>query len=215
MAGYVGNNRPIFLITPVSAVAEKRYSSPVGIVLFRRKGPASGSELGGSTPGLSPYEPRFFLSHFLPRRTSSKPIGLETATRSCCGDARFANGIPSLATDGGASRRTMNITTGWDPTRPLLWLREELHSASPVLSPLYPLQPAGPRAGVPPALYGAPPVGRGDAEAERPRSGARSLHPPPLVGRLGPLPTGGFLSAPNVRPPGSLVGARRSSQSPA
>jgi len=112
MAGYVGNNRPIFLITPLSAVAEKRYSSPVGIVLFRRRGPASSSELGRSRPGQSPYEPRFFLSHFLPRRTSSKPIGLETATRSSCGDARFANGIPSLATDGGASRRTMNITTG-------------------------------------------------------------------------------------------------------
>ena len=112
MAGYVGNNRPIFLITPLSAVAEKRYSSPGGIVLFRRRGPASSSELGRSRPGQSPYEPRFFLSHFLPRRTSSKPIGLETATRSSCGDARFANGIRSLATDGGASRRTMNITTG-------------------------------------------------------------------------------------------------------
>jgi hypothetical protein len=44
-------NRPIFLNTPLSAVAEKRYSSPVGIVLFRRRGPASGSDLGGSTPG--------------------------------------------------------------------------------------------------------------------------------------------------------------------
>ena len=30
--------------------------------------PASGSDLGGSTPGQGPYEPRFFLSHFLLRR---------------------------------------------------------------------------------------------------------------------------------------------------
>ena len=108
----VGINRPIFLITPLSAVAEKRYSSPVGIFLFRRRGPASGSDLGRSTPGGSPHELRFSLSHFLPRRTSSKLTGLATARTSCCGDARFANGIPSLATVAAASRRTMNITTG-------------------------------------------------------------------------------------------------------
>ena len=110
--GYVGNNRPIFLITALSAVAEKRYSSPVGIFLFRRRGPVSGSDLGGSTPGQDPYEPRFSLSHFLPRRTSSNPIGLATARTSCCGDARCANVIRSSATVVGASRRTMNITTG-------------------------------------------------------------------------------------------------------
>ncbi len=107
-----GINRPIFIITPLSAVAEKRYSSPVGIFLFRRRGPASGSDLGGSTPGQSPYEPRFSLSHLLLRHTSSNPIGLATPRASCCGDARFANGIPSLATVAGASRPTMNITTG-------------------------------------------------------------------------------------------------------
>jgi hypothetical protein len=105
-------NRPILLVTPLSAVAEKRYSSPVGISLFRRRGPASGSDLGGSTPGQDPYEPRFFLSHFLPRRTSWKATGLETATRSSCGDARFVNAIGSLATDAAASRPTMSVTTG-------------------------------------------------------------------------------------------------------
>ena len=108
----VGINRPIFLITPLSAVAEKRYSSPVGIFLFRRRGSASSSDLGRSTPGGSPRELRFSLSHFLPRHTSSKPTGLATARTSCCGDARFVNVIPSSATVGGASRRTMNITTG-------------------------------------------------------------------------------------------------------
>ena len=107
-----GINRPIFIITPLSAVAEKRYSSPVGIFLFRRRGPAFGSDLGGSTPGGSPPEQRFSLSHFLPRRTSSKPTGLATARTSCCGDARFVNAIRSSATVAGASRRTMNITTG-------------------------------------------------------------------------------------------------------
>src|ERR1700733_16208234 len=97
---------------PVRAEAEKRYSSPVGIFLFRRRGPASGCDLGGSTPGGSPYELRFFLSHFLPRQTRSKPIGLVTARRSCCGDARFANATPSSVTVAVASRHTMNITTG-------------------------------------------------------------------------------------------------------
>ena len=99
-------------MTPLSAVAEKRYSSPVGVFFFRRRGPASGSDLGGSAPGQSPYEPRFFLSHFLPRRTSSKPTGLVMSRTSCCGDARFANAIRSSGTVAGASRRTMSITIG-------------------------------------------------------------------------------------------------------
>ena len=97
---------------PVRAEAEKRYSSPVGIFLFRRRGPASGCDLGGSTPGGSPHELRFFLSHFLPRQTRSKPIGRATARRFCCGDVRFANAIPSSVTVAVASRHTMNITTG-------------------------------------------------------------------------------------------------------
>ena len=79
---------------------------------FQEEGPASGSDLGRSTPGQSPYEPRFFLSHFPPRRTSSKPIGPRAALRSFCGDARFVNAIRSSATVAAASRRTMNITTG-------------------------------------------------------------------------------------------------------
>ena len=95
------------------AEAEKRYSSPVGIVfLFRRRGPASSSDLGGSTPAQSPYEPRFFLSHFLPRSTSSKPIGLARPKGLCYADVRFANAIPSSVTVAVASRRTMNITIG-------------------------------------------------------------------------------------------------------
>ena len=97
---------------PVRAEAEKRYSSPVGIFLFRRRDSASGADLGGSVPGRSPYEARFFLSHFLPRQTRSKPIGLVMTRRSCCGDARFANVTPSSVTVAAASRRTMNITTG-------------------------------------------------------------------------------------------------------
>jgi hypothetical protein len=99
-------------MTPLSALAEKRYSFPVGIFSFRRRGPTSGPDLGGSTPGGSPHELRFSLSHFLPRRTSSKPTGLATARTSGCGDARFVNAIRSSATVAAASRRTMNITTG-------------------------------------------------------------------------------------------------------
>jgi len=74
---------------------------------------ASGSDLGRSTPeGQSSDELRFFLSHFLPRRTSSKRIGPRAVPRSFCGDAPLANTIRSSATDGAASRRTMSITTG-------------------------------------------------------------------------------------------------------
>ena len=79
---------------------------------FRRKGSASGSDLGGSTPGQSPQLPRFSLSHFAPRRTSSKPIGPFPAARLSCDDARFVSAIRSSATGAAASRHTMNITTG-------------------------------------------------------------------------------------------------------
>lgn len=67
--------------------------------------------LAGQRRWQSPNELRFFLSHFLRCRTSSKLIGPETATRSC-GDARHVNGIRSSATAAAASRRTMSITIG-------------------------------------------------------------------------------------------------------
>jgi hypothetical protein len=56
--------------------------------------------------GQSSDEVQFCLSHFLTRCTRSKTIGLETATRSSCGDARFVNAIRSSATAAAASRHT-------------------------------------------------------------------------------------------------------------
>jgi hypothetical protein len=91
---------------------------------------------------------------------------------------------------------------------------KDLYPPSLVLSPLHPVQLAGSRSGAATTLSGALFVGRGDTYAEGSRSGARSLHRPSMVAWHGPLPTGGFLSAPNVRPPGPLVGARRSARSP-
>lgn len=67
--------------------------------------------LAGQRRWQSPNELRFFLSHFLRCRTSSKLIGPETATRSC-GDALHVNGIRLSAMAAAASRRTMSITIG-------------------------------------------------------------------------------------------------------
>lgn len=67
--------------------------------------------LAGQRRGQSPDELRFFLSHFLRRRTSLKRIGPETATSSC-GAALHVNGIRSSATAAAASRHTMSITIG-------------------------------------------------------------------------------------------------------
>jgi hypothetical protein len=80
--------------------------------LFRRRGSASGSDLGGSTPGQSLDELRFFLSHFPPRRTSSKPTGPRSAPTLSCGDVLCVRAIQSSAMGAAASRRTINITTG-------------------------------------------------------------------------------------------------------
>ena len=80
--------------------------------LFRRRGSASGSDLGGSTPGQSLDELRFFLSHFLPRRTSSKPTGPRSAPTLSYGDVLSVSAIQSSAMGDAASRRTTNITTG-------------------------------------------------------------------------------------------------------
>ena len=68
--------------------------------------------LAGQRRRQSPDALRFSLSHFLPRRTSWKRTGPETATRSSCGDALHVNGIRSSATDAAASRRTMSTTIG-------------------------------------------------------------------------------------------------------
>jgi len=108
-------NRPILGIlgiSPLKAVAGKRYSLPVGILSSGGGAPLPAQILGRSTPGQSPDELRFFLSHFLPHRTSWSPIGPKSAPTSSCGDVPFVSAIRSPVTDGAASRRTMSITTG-------------------------------------------------------------------------------------------------------
>jgi hypothetical protein len=67
-----------------------RYSFSVEILL-RRRGLASGSELGRFTARGEPPGSRFFLSHFRPSRTSWKTIGPLSAARSSCGGVRFVN----------------------------------------------------------------------------------------------------------------------------
>ena len=68
--------------------------------------------LAGQHRRQSPNELRFCLSHFLPRSTSLKRTGPETATRPSCGDARLVNAIRSSATGAAASRRTTSIMIG-------------------------------------------------------------------------------------------------------
>ena len=106
-------NRPIVCITPRKAVVEKRYSLSVGIFSSEGGGSADGSDLGKvAARGRSPDELRFFLSHFPPPCTSSKPTGPQTAPRSSCGAAPCVSAIRSSAMAAAASRRTTNITTG-------------------------------------------------------------------------------------------------------
>ena len=106
-------NRPIVCITPRKAVVEKRYSLSVGIFSSEGGGSAEGSDLGKvAARGRSPDELRFFLSHFPPPCTSSKPTGPQTAPRSSCGAAPCVSAIRSSAMAAAASRRTTNITTG-------------------------------------------------------------------------------------------------------
>ena len=90
-----------------------------------RRSSASGAQiLAGQRRGQSPDELRFSLSHFLPRRTSSKLAGPGSATRSSCGDALHVNGIRSSATDAAASRRTMSITIGLGSVGVVAWVAE-------------------------------------------------------------------------------------------
>ena len=106
------NYRPIIWITPPKRCSREALFSSSWHFLFRRRGSASGSDLGGSTPGQSPHELRFFLSHFPPRRTSSKPTGPRSAPPLSCGDVLSVSAIQSSAMGAAASRRTINITTG-------------------------------------------------------------------------------------------------------
>ena len=106
------NYRPIIWITPAKRCSREALFSSSWHFLFRRRGSASGSDLGGSTPGQSLDELRFFLSHFPPRRTSSKPTGPRSAPPLSCGDVLFVSAIQSSAMGAAASRRTINITTG-------------------------------------------------------------------------------------------------------
>jgi len=106
------NYRPIIWITSPKRCSREALFSFSWHFLFRRRGSASGSDLGGSTPGQSLDKLRFFLSHFLPRRTSSKPTGPRSAPTLSCGDVLSVSAIQSSAMGAAASRRTINITTG-------------------------------------------------------------------------------------------------------
>jgi len=105
-------NRPIFNITARIAVAEKRYSSPVGKAFLQEEGPRFRLRSWQVSREQSPYTTRLFLSHFLPSRTTSKTTGRATAGRSCCADARFVSANRLSVTVAAASRHTMNTTTG-------------------------------------------------------------------------------------------------------
>ena len=105
----VENNRPICLIQTYKTYSRNALFSCDWI--FRRRGSASGSDLGRSTSVAEPHRLRFSLSHFLRRRTSLKRSGRRTVARSC-GDARYVNGSRSSATDTAASRRTISIMIG-------------------------------------------------------------------------------------------------------
>lgn len=83
------------------------------VFFFRRRGSASGDDLGGRSQQRNPCEVRSSLSQFPLRRASLPPTGQKTATRSSYADVRFVNGIRSLVTDGAASRHTTSITTGF------------------------------------------------------------------------------------------------------
>src|SRR5215472_7257603 len=82
------NNRPMRLIQTYKTCSRNALISCDWI--FRRRGSASGSDLGRSTSVAEPHRLRFSLSHFLGRRTSLKLSGRGTATRSC-GDALYVN----------------------------------------------------------------------------------------------------------------------------
>ena len=206
------NYRPIVCITPRKAVVEKRYSLSVGIFSSEGGGSADGSDLGKvAARGQRPDELRFFLSHFPPRRTSSKPTGPQTAPRSSCGAAPCVSAIRSSAMAAAASRRTTNITTGSGSGGVAVLIAG---GPSPFCRCFLCLTPTT-ACWLAVRRYGG--VGRSTApgkrrhHAPRPQSPPRFLHPPPLVQRLGPFPACPYLSAPDAGPRRSLAAPRPSS----
>jgi hypothetical protein len=94
--------------------------------------------LAGQHRRQSPNELRFCLSHFLPRSTSLRQTGRETATRPSCDDARLVNTIRSSATDAAASRRTMSIMIGLGSVAVAAWIAARLSLSSPCFLSLTP-----------------------------------------------------------------------------
>jgi hypothetical protein len=105
-------NRPIVGISPLKGCSREALFSSSWRFSSGGGAPLPAQILGRSTPGQSPDELRFFLSHFLSRRTSAIRIGPKSAPTSSCDDVPFASAIRSPVTDNAASRRTMSITTG-------------------------------------------------------------------------------------------------------
>jgi len=103
--------RPTLCITPLKTVAGKLYSLAIW-VCSGEGAPLPAQILAGQHRRQSPNELRFSLSHFLPRSTSLKRTGPETATRPSCGDARLVNTIRSSAT-GARSKQAHDEHHDW------------------------------------------------------------------------------------------------------
>jgi hypothetical protein len=85
----------------------------------------------------------------------------------------------------------------WNPSRPLRWLREDLHLSARVFSAVYAVQLAGALSSLVAAGWGALFVGKGSAEVQITGSIARCFHGPSLVERFGRLSTRPFFSPPD------------------
>jgi len=77
----VGINWPIFLITPLNAVAEKRYSSPVEIFLFRRRGPLPAQILAGQRREGAPMNYDSLYPTFCPAAQARNRLGWQQRER--------------------------------------------------------------------------------------------------------------------------------------
>jgi len=104
-------NRPIPRNPTMKSIGKKLYFLSVGFL--QEAGSASVDDLGGSKPEAEPCDLRSSLSQFPPGRTSLRPTGQRSATRTSYADARFVNTIRSSVMAAAASRPTTKITTGF------------------------------------------------------------------------------------------------------
>jgi len=157
------------VVTPLKkAIAEKRYSLPVGFLLREEGALLPAQILAGQRRGVqSSMSYDSVYPTLRPGTQARNRVGRELRRRHRAAMPRLWTRFDHRAWTSPQAGPRCASRLDWDPSGSLHWLREDLHLSSTAFSPIHPLQFADVLSGITTALFEALFLGGGHAYAQR------------------------------------------------